>query len=704
LLSPFVAILLLATIWSTTFVIIRANNSAVARAAAASTRELLGTYDAQVVRALGEIDHTLNLIKFWPKRTAGRTLADLKDKGLLPPDLLFVVSIADRSGVIVDSTRPIGRRNIADQDYFRKQRGSDAFTVGRLPPGPTGDAKLMFSRRLTDSNGAFDGIAIVSVDAAYFVSGYDPSKFGEQGVLSMIGTDGIALIRRTGNAMFSGESIEYADAALNTDVLDKEAPISTNNWDAMRRWTSARELYGFPLAVLAGLSVDEQMAAAHRYARVCDWWAALASASVVALTTLLGRMSWRLQRSGKMFKLMAESTNAIPFTLDLTHGRFTYIGARAVDDSHIPKPEWKRPGALDVVIPRDTNPEIRQYFDECASGPFEFVAALHQRNDRLTEVRWTGTCETRRGAKTLRGLMLDITELQRLGRELAAAQKLESEGRLAAGIAQAEHRAAEERVRVENEVKMRSSKLEAVGTLAAGIAHDFNNILAAIVGFAELTADELPDNSNVKRNVEQILSGSFRARDLVARMLTFARASPVEPTEVQIVAVVEEALALLRASVSASIEMTFDNRLGDVNALVLADPTQIMQIVMNLCINSSHAIENRGTITVGLQPASEVDCAPPELRDGICLTVTDTGSGMTPEVRERLFDPFFTTKAPGEGSGLGLSVVYGIVSGMGGVIKVESSTAAVDSGSQFQLFLPPFIPICRNSGQVARVN
>jgi PAS domain-containing protein len=432
ILFPLIAVILLGAIWSTTFAIIRVNDAAAAHAAAASTRELLGTYEAQVVRALSEIDQTLNLIKSWPQRTAGRMLADLKDRGLLPPDLLFVVSIADRTGAIVDSTRPVGRQNVSDQDYFRKQRESDAFAVGRLPPGPTGDAKLTFSRRLTDSHQAFDGIAIVSVDAAYFVSGYDPSKLGKYGVLSLIGTDGISLLRRTGNAMFSGEPIDYRAWVVDPDAVG-EAAVSTSKWDGMRRWTSARELYGFPLAVLAGLSVDEQMGAAHRHARVCAWWAALASALVVALTTLLGRMSWRLQQSGEMFKLMAESTNAIPFTLDLTHSRFTYIGARAVLDSCIPESEWKQPGALEVVIPRETNPEIRQSFDESTSGPFELEAALYQRNDRRTEVRWTGTCETVAGAKYLRGLMLDITELRRLGRELAAAQKLEAVGGLRRG-------------------------------------------------------------------------------------------------------------------------------------------------------------------------------------------------------------------------------------------------------------------------------
>jgi DNA-binding LytR/AlgR family response regulator len=142
-----------------------------------------------------------------------------------------------------------------------------------------------------------------------------------------------------------------------------------------------------------------------------------------------------LEQSREMFRLMAESTNAVPFTLDLTHGCFTYIGAQGIIASGIAESQWKQPGALDVIVPRESNQEIRQRFDECGTGRFEFVTPLSQPNGRRTEVRWTGTCEVVAGAKLLRGLMLDITELRRLGRELAAAQKLESVGRLAAGVA-----------------------------------------------------------------------------------------------------------------------------------------------------------------------------------------------------------------------------------------------------------------------------
>ena len=295
ILFPLIAVFLLSVMWGTTLSVLKVRHADAEHAAAVSSRELLGTYEAQVVRALGEIDQTLNLVKFWPEHVAGgHTLADLKHKGLLPPDLLFTVSIADAEGVIQESTRAIRERSIADRGAFLSQRDGDVFFIGQIPRGPTGEAQLQFSRRLNDSNGTFDGVVIVSIGADYFVSGYEAAKLGEHGVLGLLGTDGVFRVRRTGDTLFSGDVIDYASAVATVDDENTDAAVTTNNWDGVRRWTSARELYGFPLAVLVGLSVDEQMASARRQAREYKGWAALGSVLVVLLTGLLGRMSWQL--------------------------------------------------------------------------------------------------------------------------------------------------------------------------------------------------------------------------------------------------------------------------------------------------------------------------------------------------------------------------------------------------------------------------
>jgi diguanylate cyclase (GGDEF)-like protein len=297
ILFPLIAVFLLTVIWGTTLVVIKVRHSDAEHTAAVSSRELLGTYEAQVVRAMREIDQALNIVKFWPERGAGRhTLSDLKDKGLLPPDLLFTVSIADVKGAILESTRPTGPQNVADQDTFRKPRDGDAFFVGQLPRGATGGAKLQFSRRLNSQNGTFDGVVIVAVDADYFVSGYDSAKLGKHGVLGLLGTDGVFRVRRSGDAVFSGDTLDYAAAVAGGDDDETDAAVTRSRWDGVQRWNSARELYGFPLAVLVGLSVDEQMAGAQAQMRATLGWAAVGSLLVVIITGLLGRMSWQLMQ------------------------------------------------------------------------------------------------------------------------------------------------------------------------------------------------------------------------------------------------------------------------------------------------------------------------------------------------------------------------------------------------------------------------
>lgn len=241
-----------------------------------------------------------------------------------------------------------------------------------------------------------------------------------------------------------------------------------------------------------------------------------------------------------------------------------------------------------------------------------------------------------------------------------------------------------------------SRKLEAVGTLAAGIAHDFNNLLGSIVGFTEMAGDRLKNDPLGESSIHQILNASFRARDLVARLLTFARQGKVELIEVDIVNEVQEAIALLRASLLPSVEIKFSTTLE--NAKILADVSQIHQIIMNLSINAADAMNDHGIIIIKLEAVEEVENVGnmevvsinhSKNSQKICLTVSDTGSSIPPEILQRIFDPFYTTKAPGKGSGLGLSVVYGIVTGLGGAIQVASQKGR---GTEFRIILPLLAP------------
>ena len=248
--------------------------------------------------------------------------------------------------------------------------------------------------------------------------------------------------------------------------------------------------------------------------------------------------------------------------------------------------------------------------------------------------------------------------------------------------------AQEVRLNLENRLRQ-AQKMESIGTLAGGIAHDFNNILSAMLGFTEITQQELPPGSPFKSNLGKVLQAGQRARDLVHQILTFSRQTEHEIKPMRVRPVVAEALKLLRATLPSTISI--EAELSS-EAMVMADPVQIHQAVMNLCTNGAHAMQAEGgRLTVRLFDAhlGEQACGGhPGLKPGdyLSLQVADTGHGMSPEVRERIFDPFFTTKSKGEGTGLGLSMVHGIITQCGGVIEVES---APGRGTTFTLYFSP---------------
>ncbi len=247
-----------------------------------------------------------------------------------------------------------------------------------------------------------------------------------------------------------------------------------------------------------------------------------------------------------------------------------------------------------------------------------------------------------------------------------------------------------EREQVEAQLRQ-AQKMEAVGTLAGGIAHDFNNILAAIIGFSEMARDKTAEGSPARRHMERVFDAGIRGRDLVKQILTFSRNAEQEKQPLKLAAVVKETLKLLRASLptAADIRMNLQSEAG----FVLADPTQMQQVVMNLCTNAAHAVRRTGgSISIdltGFSFSSPEDAPDPAMSPGLYarLSVTDTGEGMPPAVFGRIFDPFFTTKAPGEGTGLGLSVVHGIVASHGGTITVSSEQG---KGSTFNVYLPVY--------------
>ncbi len=251
-----------------------------------------------------------------------------------------------------------------------------------------------------------------------------------------------------------------------------------------------------------------------------------------------------------------------------------------------------------------------------------------------------------------------------------------------------QRRAEEENKRLQAELQQ-ARKMEAIGTLAGGIAHDFNNILGAILGYAEMARDGSREGSVVANDIDQIIKASARAKDLVKQILAFSRQTETERIPVQPAVIIKEALALLRSSIPTTIDIHQNIELN--SPIILADPTQIHQIIVNLCTNAFHAMEETGgalTISVKRKTLALSDI-PSEQRippgDFLEISAKDTGAGMTQDIKEKIFEPYFTTKEVGKGTGMGLAIIHGIVKSYGGFVTCWSQPG---QGTVFYVYLP----------------
>ena len=360
-----------------------------------------------------------------------------------------------------------------------------------------------------------------------------------------------------------------------------------------------------------------------------------------------------LQESQKQFKSIFESTPAGIVILDASDGRIINVNPAAARLIGLPTEE---------IVGRE--------FVRFVSQPPQ-DASFPDRNRREAIIKSAGDTDipilktehlfTLNRRKHIAVSFIDISSIK-----TAEAAKRQAERRMV----QAQH-------------------LQALGTMAGGIAHDFNNILYGMLGFTELALDDAVPGSDQEANLQEVLAGGKRARDLIAQILAFSRQSKAEKKPVDLAPLIKEAVKLLRASLptSINIETTIEENLDT----VAANPSQIHQVILNLCTNAAHAMEGgTGSVKVAAGNVSLADSRmtshgvlPPGRY--VSITVSDTGCGMSDKVLERIFEPFFTTKEQGKGTGMGLAVVHGIVESHEGLIDVKSSRG---KGSTFKIYLP----------------
>jgi PAS domain S-box-containing protein len=552
----------------------------------------------------------------------------------------------------------------ADYAFHRDHRSTELRISAAFRKSGDGHWTVALSRRIERRDARFAGVVVAFLDLDYFRASYAAVDPGPGAVVSLYREDGELLARypeddaaapgsridrplsgaggaaRILHASVGGQEMIYADQAVRSFPLVMRA--AADRATVLRPWNV------------------QAMHSAFRTSLLC--------ASVLLLMWLVMRELRRRERAEERLRVQTahldelfESAPEAIVMLDLGQ-RVIRVNREFTRMFGFPLEEAEGRRLEELIVPAHLAAESEQRAREVSAGRHTATETERMRKDgaRLQVSELGAPIVTATGQIAAYAIYRDITE-----RRLAEAER----GKLELRLRQAE-------------------KLEAIGTMAGGIAHDFNNILAAILGYGDLAFTVAQEGSPLKRYVANALSAAHRAKALVNQILTYSRSTRGKRAVVDVCTVVEETLELVRASLPAGIELHAQLDAG--RSTVIADATQVHQLVMNLCTNAIQAMEAEGTLRIGLERVDST--ADSDLSHGLLpagryvrLSVRDTGCGMEPAVLTQIFEPFFTTKEPGTGTGLGLALVLGIVTDLGGAIHVSSRTG---EGSAFELYLP----------------
>ncbi len=650
----------------------------------------------RTARSFQTVDVVLRDTAEWHAGEGERTAPELIQRALasraagLPQ--VSKLSLIDAQGVQRYSSRelPAEELDLSDRSYFVAHRDGTAAALFVSEPmvyGADGSIAFAFSRRLDDGAGRFRGVVSVIVDRDDFEQFYSSIDLGARSTIKLLRDDGTLVARSPPAPETLGQKLpqHVPSAAAGSG---EPATRTASRDDGTRLLVAEAGVQGYPFvvkvtrersAVLAGWQRLATHVAVRTLALVL-----LAALVVVALVRQLRKITAgerALRESEERYALALEGSNEGHWDWDLATDRFFLspkmkaLYGRPESEPVATRAAW----FAQVDLHPDDERRLDAALDDHIGGRtpyYELEYRVRHPDGEWHWVRSRGRCLRDAEGKPYRfvGSASDVTERKR---------------------------AEAERERLEAQLRQ-SQKMEAMGTLAGGIAHDFNNILGAILGYGELAQQASADGSRVRRHLDQVLHAGGRAKALVERILAFSRSGLAEREPVHVQSVVNETLELLAASLPAGVRLERRLEVGD--AAVVGDATQLHQVVMNLCTNAMHAMSGGGVLTVVLDRA-EVGAARAvshgalPARAYVRLTVSDTGSGIAPAVLERMFDPFFTTKAVGEGTGLGLSLVHGIVGDLGGAIDVATK---LGEGTTFAIWLPLAGETARSFPQAAR--
>jgi PAS domain S-box-containing protein len=562
--------------------------------------------------------------------------------------------------------------NVADRSYFIAQRDGTATGLFMSEPLVTrseGRAAVALSRRLDDDNGKFAGVVTADVDLEDLTKYYQAANIGTGGAIQLLREDGTLLARNPPTAAAIGKNFPMLAIAPISPAPRLVNPID-GQWDfiAVARVRNAQ----LKLAVTRDAAValqpwrDETIRVGIR-TLILMLLGALTMAALLRQLRRVAAGEQALRESEERYALAMEGANEGHWDWDVATGslylspKMKLLYGQSADARIDTRDEW----LARVVIHPDDLPRFEAGVNDHLEGRtsrYECEYRICHPNGDWHWLAARGRCTRDSSGKPLRfvGSSNDVT-----AQKQAQVDKEQLEAQL-----------------------RQSQKMEAIGTLAGGIAHDFNNILGAILGYGELAHQQSAPGSSMRRYLDSVMHAAERAQALIERILGFSRSGLGDRSPVNVRFVIEETLELLEASLPAGIRL--ESRIEAGNAAVIGDATYLHQVAMNLCTNAVQAMEHGGVLNVSLECAELQEprtLSRGSLRPGsyLRLTISDTGAGIPPDVLERMFDPFFTTKGVGEGTGLGLSLVHGIVSDLGGAINV---TTKAGEGTSFEIWLP----------------
>jgi len=584
------------------------------------------------------------------------------------------VRILDEQGIPRFRSRalPGDSATLSDRPYFIAHRDQAHLGVILSDPLITQiehRAAIVMSRRLNKPDGSFDGIVQAVVDLEEFQGIYQAIDLGQGSAISLLRDDGTLFVRQPPMPQVVGRKFPE----MVTPPSDPSGLVM-HSMDQQPRFVGIANVRDFPLVVTVSRDKNTVL---QRW-RDEAWQVGartlvlvlLGAAAIVALVYQLRRVEAgqrALQLSEERYALAMEGANEGHFDWNFEDGssflskKMKLLHGRSADAVVTTRKAWM---AAVEVHPDDVagrEAAERDHF-EGRTDRYETEYRVRHPDGEWHWLQVRGRCMRDASGKVHRfaGSTIDIT-----ARKNAEAEK----------------------ERLETQLRQ-SQKLEAMGTLAGGIAHDFNNILGAILGYGELAQKATVEGSVVRRYLDNVMHAGGRAKALVERILAFSRSGVGERGPINVQAVIEETLELLAASLPPGTRLA--KRLGAGGAAIVGDATQLHQVAMNLCTNALQAMKEGGVLEVVLDRVDvthdrRVSHGNLVVSPYVRLCVSDTGSGIPPQVLDRMFDPFFTTKGVGEGTGLGLSLVHGIVADLGGAIDVRTS---VGQGTTFTVWLP----------------